>query len=51
MGFEEGEIMVPGSLGIILLYQASKNTKILNAYGVLMWYLLTPSGLETGGIH
>lgn len=51
MCFEEGKIVVPGSFGMILLYQASKTQKILNADGVLTPYLLTPLELETGGIH
>lgn len=51
MVFEEGKIVVPGSLGMILLYQASKTPKILNADGALAWYLLTALELQTGGIH
>ena len=51
MGFEEGKVVVLGSLGMLLLYQASKPPKILNADGALTWYLLTPLDLETGGIH
>lgn len=51
MDFEEGKIVVPGSFGMILLYQASKTPKILNADGALTLYLLTPLEVETGGFH
>lgn len=39
VGLEEGKKVVPGSLGMVLLYQAAKPPKILDADGALMWYL------------
>lgn len=39
VGLEEGKKVMPGSLGMVLLYQASKPPKLLDRDGALMWYL------------
>lgn len=39
VALEEGKKVVPGSLGMVLLYQTSKPPKILDADRALMQYL------------